>query len=164
MGQDNKCLISKGEVEKDRKQVMQKQSLATSHGKADVQPVPKRNPLCPLFICWIWHYMAWHTSLVSWVHLSGYIPSQPLAHPQCIHCRGTEEHWRPWYYAHTVQQQLKHWCITSIILVATLKQSMVRAAVKRINSIPARPSMFWNLLLFSAVQCAWIHCWTKEKQ
>lgn len=47
---------------------------------------------------------------------------------------------KPWHCASTVQQQPKHLCVINASLATNPKHRTLQAAVKKVNSIPARPS------------------------
>lgn len=49
-----------------------------------------------------------------------------------------ENQGKPWCYASTIQQKLKHRCIINTALAKTPKYSTIWATVKKVNSIPAR--------------------------
>lgn len=51
---------------------------------------------------------------------------------------------RSWCCAYTAQQQSKHWCAINAVLVTNSKHSISQAAVKKINSISARPNIKIN--------------------
>lgn len=59
---------------------------------------------------------------------------------------------KPWCCASNAQQKPKYWCVISTVLATNPKQSTIWAAMKKVTSIPARPSTvrkqyFLNLLL-----------------
>jgi len=67
-------------------------------------------------------------------------PPSLLPIPGLLAAGQSEEQRRPWPCAITAQQQLKDWCVINTALVTNLKHSTIRAAMKKINSIPARLS------------------------
>ena len=87
------------------------------------------------FYCWVQYHMVWNIPLVS---CPSHVPSLSLAHPQ-LTCWRREQR-KPCHCASTVQQEPKHWCITNAVLATYAKQSTTPAAVKKVNSIPARHS------------------------
>lgn len=65
--------------------------------------------------------MARITPPVSLGHLPSCAPSQTLVHPKTIHRKPSEEQRRPQHCANSAQQQLKHYCAISIVLLTNLK-------------------------------------------
>lgn len=47
---------------------------------------------------------------------------------------------KPWHCARTTQQQPQHSCVINIVLVTGRKDSIIQAAMKKINSLPSRPT------------------------
>lgn len=47
---------------------------------------------------------------------------------------------KPWHCTSTAQPWPKYWCVTNIILVSQPKYIIIQAAMKKMNSTPARPS------------------------
>lgn len=75
--QDKDSLIREGK--RRTKQVMQGQSLATSHKQNDDQPVSEQMAAFPQnpssqFYCWAWCYMVWNNPSVSLSQLSSLCP------------------------------------------------------------------------------------------
>lgn len=97
----------------------------------------------PPFYCRVWHYMIWNIILVSLGQLSCWIPSQPLGHPQPTYGWGAKwENTRPWICTTTTQQNTKHWCVTTTVLVTNSKPSTVQGTVEK---TPCQPAMVWHL-------------------
>lgn len=95
-----------------------------------------------LFYHWGWQYKVWS-------HLPGQCssavlaasPPSLLATPSLFPRGGQSEKQRqPRNWASTAQHQPEHWCITNTATVTNLKWSITQAAVKKIISIPTRPS------------------------
>lgn len=87
------------------------------------------------FICWVWFSMVWDSSWVIWV--SCHIPSHLLAHLQPAPWQGSKRRQKVFDWVSTAQQQLQCYCVINIILVLNPKHSIIPAAKKKINSIPA---------------------------
>lgn len=118
---------------------MERQQLTTSHRQTDAQTVPKqKTSINPLFsILLLSKTIIWHgISLVSSGHLSGCASYTASVYST----REQSKKQRPWYCASTGQEQLKHWCVMSIVFVTNLKRSTIWATMKNINFIPARLS------------------------
>lgn len=76
-----------------------------------------------------------------------------LPTPSLLAVRGkNEEQKRCWCCATTVRQQPKHWCAVNTILVINLKRGIIQAAMRKVNTIPSRPS---------TGACSFLH-WSKE--
>lgn len=64
--------------------------------------------------------------------------------PSCVSSQllpaGAELKRKPRYCANTIQQEPKHGCVISTVLVPNPKHSTVQSATKKVNSIAARPS------------------------
>lgn len=113
---------------------MQKQSLTTSR----LMPIQSPSNGC---FGKTWRYMVWNISLVSGGQLSPLCPLPAPWPPPAYSLWGAEqEQRRPWRCTSTAQEQLKHCCVINTGLVADLQHSTVRAAVKKMNSLPAKPS------------------------
>jgi len=72
--------------------------------------------------------------------------SPPASRPPSAYSlwgQGEKQRW-PSCCTNTLQQQLKHWCVIGIVLVTNLKHSTIWAAMKKVNSIPARPSAIYS--------------------
>lgn len=128
-GPGERLLITERALEdKKAKQVMQRQSLIIFHSQINTKLVPKQNmanrnksPLFPFYFrarC----YMAWNISLVNSGSPPGHIPSQLPAYPPAyvLEEQG-EKQTRPQCCANTVQQQLKHQHVNSIVLVTHIE-------------------------------------------
>lgn len=138
-------------AEKENKtKVVQRQSLPTLHGQIDAQTVPElkmvKFPLGPAlpFYHWAWRYMPWNISLVSQVICLVVSSPNLLCTPQSIHCLftvGAEwETAKAFALCKHFQQELKHPCVINTVLGTNLNHTTIRAAVKTITFIPARPS------------------------
>lgn len=122
---------------------MQRQSLIIFHSQINTKLVPKQNmanrnksPLFPFYFrarC----YMAWNISLVNSGSPPGHIPSQLPAYPPAyvLEEQG-EKQTRPQCCANTVQQQLKHQHVNSIVLVTHIEHRTMWAAIRDTDSIP----------------------------
>lgn len=106
VGRDKDGLISEGE--KSLYQVMQKQSLTTSHQQTVAQPVSKQQaPLkdqCWLY-CWSCCLTVWDDPLKFGVRCPGSVTSlQILVHLSQLTARAAEKQWRSWCCVITAQQ------------------------------------------------------------
>lgn len=66
-----------------------------------------------------------------------YVPSHLLAHLQPAPWQGSKRRQKVFDWVSTAQQQLQCYCVINIILVLNPKHSIIPAAKKKINSIPA---------------------------
>lgn len=138
---------------KKKKKVMQRQSLTTSHQQICVRSVSKQWPPwndCSLVLCDAKWYRV--SLLPVWVTCPGCDPLQPTPQEERVRSREGLDTTR------TVQQQLKHWCVHSAGSITSLKCSIVWAAVKNINSIPARPRTVSRILVELSRSC-YLHLW-----
>lgn len=101
------------------------------------QPVSKQSLLGEnnsqvLYCCILWN-IPWS----DWVSSPGCVPSQPLGHLQPSHCG-----WRVRNREglDTAQWYSVHWIVFPTVLVMNPKHSTILAAMKKINSIPTKPS------------------------
>lgn len=122
---------------------MQRQSLTTSQQHTDAQPVSKqrlfwKNSL-PQFYCWAWCYIARNISLVNSGQLSSLCPL-PTTCPPLVYSLGWQRKKQRKPSASAAQQYLKRDCIINIVLITNPKHTTLPAAVKKMNSLPTRPS------------------------
>lgn len=128
--------------------VMPRQSFTIFHTQTCAQPVlklgmvhvPRHPPL--LSYCWEWHCMAQTMPLVSLALMCTVVFPSNLSCTSNLLTRGESEKQRRscWHRSNAAQPQLKHQCVISVVLVTNLRQSSLWAAMKKINSIPARHS------------------------
>jgi len=88
----------------------------------------------------IWYVISFWS---AWVSCPGYVPSQSLAHSKLTGCWGWgwKMGWKESSCCGSTAQQLpNHWCVISTPLATNTKHSTMRAAVGKVNSIPARPN------------------------
>ena len=152
MGQDRNYLISKAEVEKERKKIKPNQWWKGNHspppmGRLMPSQFPSKRLLTLLkpglfsFCCRGWHYMAWNISSVRLRHLPGCVPSQTLAYALIYSLGGQWE-------TEKALMLFKHCSAIAEILVCcqhccshkSKKPRTIQAAVKKINSVPDRLS------------------------
>lgn len=74
-------------------------------------------------------------------HCGQFRSAVPAVFPPSFSQRGQSELKRkPWYCASTIQQEPKHQCVISTVLVPNPKHSIIQSATKKVNFITARPS------------------------
>ena len=94
-----------------------------------------------LMTYWAWRYMIWNIPLASLDPLSWLCP---LPSRLLVPSRAWEAG-KPLTSTSTAQQQPKHRCVISIVFILSPKHSTRPAAVKEINSIPAKTMTDCNL-------------------
>lgn len=68
-------------------------------------------------------------------------PSKPFLTPSLLaFCGGRELEGQLWCCVSSVQQQLRHWCVTSTVPATNTQHSAARAAMGKVNSFLARPN------------------------
>lgn len=93
------------------------------------------------FYCWAQRHPVWSISLVSLVQLSWLCPLPTSCPPPAHWPLGWS--WRGSLDAptgSTGQQRTTHWCLINSVTATNTKHSTMRAAIKKVNFIPARPS------------------------
>lgn len=116
VGRDWNGLIS--ERKKSLHQVMQKQSLTTSHQQTVAQPVSKQQ--APLkdhnwVCCWACCHTVWDNPWLLGVSCPGSVTTQLLVHLSQLIARAAEKQWRSWCCVITAQQWLKHQCVSNTL-------------------------------------------------
>lgn len=113
-------------------------------------------PLSPLLSIIAEHDATWHRlSLQSvWVICPAVLPPNLLCTPNLFTGRLSEEQRRRKHSANSAQQQLKHYCAISIVLLV----KTTPATTKKINSIPA--IMKQGFLLSYGVHETYKDVWT----
>lgn len=93
--------------------------------------------------------MAWNISSVSLSQLSQPWPLAGPRPPPAYLLWGQSRKQGKWpeHCASTAQQQLKHPRVPYVVLATCIKHSTIQTAIKKINSIPARPSDIWYCTL-----------------
>ena len=109
----------------------------------------------PSFYCQAWCYLVWHTLLVS----SGQLTQHPLAHPQPT-C------WKDRVQKVSLDLVFSNYSAIAKILMCyqqwlryKFKHSTIWAAMKKVSSIPIRPSMGTGVLLWSSSCLASVAPW-----
>jgi len=125
-----------------KKQVMQ--NMIAHHQWTDAQPVPEQwQPFLP----WpIPHgFIADHNVIQCgtsiWpvcISCPASVPSQLLVHPQLPHLAGKHKKQKTLWLSVRTAQQLKQWCVVSVIFSLNPKHRTVPAVRKKINSNPAK--------------------------
>jgi len=123
---------------------MQKPTVAV-HQTTDTQLVPKKQQLRetppPAFTAGhdvIPYGMSLRPAGVS---CPGHVPSQPPVHPSPLTGRATGEAGKSLMLCKHCSQQLTHPCVViETVLVTSPKHSTIQAAMKKINSVPAKTS------------------------
>ena len=99
---------------------------------------------CPCFLflslsfyCWAQWHVVWNIPLVSLGQRSWLCPLSTSCPPL------GEEARAPQCCAGAVQQQPKHRCVINTVLGTNPKHSTIQAAMRKVNSIPAWPSLVW---------------------
>ena len=89
------------------------------------------------------HHMVWTIPLVSWGQMSWLclLPTS-CAPPARLLAGQYEEQTRPGLCVSIAQQYLKHPCIINTVHSTNLKHSSILATMKKINSTPAKTSIF----------------------
>lgn len=83
----------------------------------------------------------WNISLVNSDQLSWLHPLQTTCPPLAYSLRGQRKKQRkPSHDASAAQQCLKHHCVINIVFIKNPNHITLPAAVKKVNSTPARPS------------------------
>lgn len=149
-----------------------KQSLTNSHKQTNAQPVSKHWPswkpkspffLYPSFHCWMWSCTEYNIPLANSGQLSCLCPSKSLVYLLPICCRKerqSRKKRKPWCWAGTVLQSPKQWWVISTVLDSDLKYSTLQAAMKKVNSSPARCSrgtLFKVPCFREGCQCLWMN-------
>lgn len=137
----------------------QRQSLATSHRqRCPACSWGKRQLSClnstPLH-CIAAHTVIWHgiSLWTVWI-VSACIPSLPLVHPWSIQWLGSRRNRGSLDAVQMLPSSSKKSLYSSIVLVTNPKHSIVQAALKRINPIPARPGAHRWRKITLRIQCA----------
>lgn len=153
MGQVEDNLISKGKRKKtsDAK-------AATCHKLANAQSASEQCSLCKtmspnlffpyphFFYCWAWFYTVWNILLANLSKFFWLCPL-PSSHPPPAYSLGDAPKWKqygkkrrkPWGCAGAVWQKPKHWYVIQTVLATNPKHSNLWTAMKKFNSVPARP-------------------------
>lgn len=145
---------------------MQRQSLTTSQRQIDKSPSYIWD-IASQFYFWAWCYMEmlyWplaSSGQQSWLVCS-FFGILLLAYPQPACYGGRVRKIKLWHSSSTAQPETKHCCVTNTLLVMNPKHSTIWAIMKKVNSIPVRPSIPLLYLLVGHVHkyFRWqpIHC------